>query len=71
MKHFFYSSLQSDRNVVSRLTLTHSLVAVVSYETNILLVYRHPTQIIFVFQGISYQNANRKWSGMFLTFILA
>ena len=36
-KILFNSSLKSDRNVVSQLTLTYSLIAVVSYETNFLL----------------------------------
>ena len=38
----FNFSLQSVRNVASRLTLKYSLLAVVSYETNVFLVYRHP-----------------------------
>ena len=42
------SSLQSGRNVVSQLTLTYSLIAVVSFETKCVFVYRHSALIVFV-----------------------
>ena len=47
MKILFNSSLQSDRNMVSQLTLTYSLIAVVSFETKCVFVYRHSAQIVF------------------------
>ena len=47
-KIVFNSTLQSGRNMVSQLALTYSLIAVVSYETNLFFVYRHSAQIVFV-----------------------
>ena len=49
--------------MVSQLTLTYSLIAVVSFETIFFFVYRHSAQIVFVVLIISFQNTNRKWSG--------
>ena len=42
------SSLQSGRNVVSQLTLAYSLIAIVSFETNVFFVYRHSAEMFFV-----------------------
>ena len=47
-KKLFNSSLQSGRNLVSQLTLTYSLIAVVSFETNDFFVCRHSAQIVIV-----------------------
>ena len=47
-KILFSSSLQSGRNVVSQLTLTYSLIAIVSFETIFFFVYRDSAQIVFV-----------------------
>ena len=47
-KCLFNFSLQSGRNVVSQLTLTYSLKAVVSFETKCVFVCRHSAQIVFV-----------------------
>ena len=58
----FNSSLQSGRNVVSQLTLTYSLIAVVSFET---IFFRVSSFCTNCFRSliISFQNTNRKWSG--------
>ena len=63
-KSLFSSFLQSGRNVVSQLTLTYSLIAVVSFETFFFRVSSFCTNclrsLIISFQNT---NTNRKWSG--------
>ena len=61
-KCLFNSSLQSGRNVVSQLTLTYSLIAVVSFETNIVFCVSSFCTNCLRSLIISFQNANRKWS---------
>ena len=65
------SSLQSGWNVVSQLTLTYSLIAVVSFETK--FCFRVSTFCTNCLRSliISFQNANRKWSGTHFSFTLA
>ena len=77
-KHLFSSSLQSGRNVVSQLTLTYSLIAVVSFETFFVCVCVCVCVCVSSFCTnclrsliISFQNANRKWSGTYFSFTLA
>ena len=57
-------SLQSGRNVVSQLTLTYSLIAVVSFETK-KFFFRVSSLCTNCLRSliISFQNTNRKWSG--------
>ena len=47
-KKIFNSSLQSGRNMVSQLTIAYNLIAIVSFETKCVFVYRHSAQIVFV-----------------------
>ena len=62
-KSLFNSSLQSGRNVVSQLTLTYSLIAVVSFET--ISFFRVSSFCTNCLRSliISFQNTNCKWSG--------
>ena len=67
----FNSSLQSGWNVVSQLTLTYSLIAAVIFEIKFRFrVSSFWTNFLRSFI-ISFQNANRKWSGTRCSFTLA
>ena len=49
------SSLQSGRNMVSQLTITYNLIAILSFETKCVFVYRHSAQIVFIVKSFRFK----------------